>query len=804
MKISIKWIMEILGADLDPAATAEKLTMSGSEVEEIDHVKAPDPRIIVADIVEAAPHPSSRRSELKVVGVWDGKRQVQVVCGAPNTPGKGARVVFAGEGVEIKGVKLAPRDFDGVRSTGMLCSEEELGIGPDESGIIVLEENVKAGTPLASAFDLEDWIFDISVTPNRGDMLGHIGAAREIAALHGIPFPAPGIPSDYEESDEDPSKLVRIVIEDPEGCPRYTAAVVRGVEIGPSPLKMRSRLLHLGVRPISNAVDITNWILLLHNQPLHAFDLKRLSGGQIIVRRARPNERIITLDGIERILDGKDLVIADKASPVAVAGIMGGEGSGIEEYTKDILIECAYFSPMTIRRTSSKLNLSSESSYRFERGIDPSNQLHALKEATRMMCLLMGGKAAGGLLDIHPKPHVPLAVSVRGKRVEKILGAKLDWDESLAALSRLGCGVKKEGAEALVTIPPFRPDLTREIDLIEEIARIAGYDRIPSTSPVIQVSAPERSSYDLVKSIRTQMASGGFTEAVNLSLVGFEKQQKYFPGREPVRIDNPLTSERDVMRLSLVPGLLDNLVHALTWKERSVRLFEVGTVFRPGDGGLVEGIVERTHAAAIAFGPRPGWIGEKRGEADFFDVMGLLEHLCEGLWNCPPALEKGGDGLPAFLLPASAVRVSILGRECGWVGELHPELYHWLDLPRSKSDSEKVGLMEIDVPDARPAARRFRPIPTLPTAERDIAMIFDEPAPAAKIIDVIRAAGGELLESVELFDIYRGKGIGEGKKSMAFSLVFRSKQATLKTEEIDALHKAIIAALEKEFAARLR
>jgi phenylalanyl-tRNA synthetase beta chain len=808
MKVSIRWMEEILGAELDPARTAEKLTMAGTEVEEIARATAPGSGVVVAEVIETAAHPDSARSGLKVVQVWNGREQVQVVCGAPNTPGKGARVVYAGPGTDIKGLRIEGRDFDGVASAGMLCSEDELDIGPDEAGIIVLEEDVKAGTPLSEAFRLEDWILDLSITPNRPDLLGHIGTAREAAALLKMPFACPAGKEGWRELDEDTSSRVRVVIEDAGGCPRYAAAVVAGVSVGRSPLGMRSRLHRLGVRPISNAVDVTNWILLLHNQPLHAFDLKRVSGASIIVRRAAEGERIITLDGVERRLEKEDLVIADASSPVAMAGIMGGEGSGIDEWTKDVLIECAYFDPVTIRRTSSRLNLSSESSYRFERGIDPTNQMRALRDSVAMMCGLTGGSAARGLLDVHPAPHRAAAVRLRRTRVDKILGVQLDWKASLGILERLGGGVEEKGKdrqEAHVVIPAFRPDLTREIDLIEEIARVTGFDNIPSKKPVITADAPERSSYDLVQSVRHAMAAAGFTEAVNISIVAGEKQERYFPGRRRVEVANPLSSEKDTMRLSLIPGLLDNLVYATTWKEPSCRMFEVGTVFSPGEGGLVDGIVEKTAAAAVAFGPRPAWVGERRGEADFYDVLGLLMHLGDGVWHVAPEIVRDPARAPAFLTPVSACRIMLGGRDSGWMGELHPGFYEWLELPRTKGGGEKVGVMEITLPDLAPARRKFSPISSFPTAERDIAMIFDETVETAGAVRTIRETAGPILESVRLFDIYRGKGPDwTGKKSLAFSLVYRSRQATLRAEEIDELHGKVVSALEAKLGGKLR
>jgi len=364
----------------------------------------------------------------------------------------------------------------------------------------------------------------------------------------------------------------------------------------------------------------------------------------------------------------------------------------------------------------------------------------------------------------------------------------------------------KNGPRATMTVPAFRPDLTREIDLIEELARINGFDKIPSRFPVITASAPERSSYDLVRKIREQLAAGGFTEAVNISLVGSVKQKKYYPDRQPVNIANPLSSEKDTMRLSLLPGLLDNLVYATTWKEKSVRMFEVGTVFSSGDGGPVEGIVEKTNAAALAFGPRPRWVEDnKRGESDFFDVLGLLQHLCDCVWHCEPEIARASDTIPVFLAPASACRISLQGEACGWIGELHPGFYQWLDIPKTKAEKGKVGLFEMSLPPIKPVEKKFKPIPAYPSAERDIAMIFNDNVQVEDVLQAVRKEAGDILESVSLFDIYRGKGTQwSDNKSMAFSLIYRSVKKTLKTEEIDEIHSKVIHTLEKRLGGKLR
>ena len=805
MKVSLKWIMEILGVNLDPISTAEKLTMTGTEVEKIEKFNSPHPGIVIADLLHRKPHPFKKEEKdnsLEVLKIWDGKREVEVVCSAPNIPDPGGKVVFAGEGTIVGGKTILPVEFNGIKSMGMLCSEKELEIGEDASGIIVIDENIEAGTPLNSLCDFEDWVLDISVTPNRGDLLGHIGVAREISAIFNIPFNIPSVSENYPAIGEDPSSKIKIEILDTKGCPRYTASVITGVKIKPSPLQIRNRLWRLGLRPISNVVDVTNWCLLLYNQPLHAFDLDLLSGREINVRRAKQGERIITLDGIERILNEDDLVIADRTSPVAIAGIMGGEGSGVNEITKNILIECAYFDPRTIRRTVTRLNLESPSSYRFERDIDPSNQIHVLKDATSLVCKLSGGVAYKNFIDIHPEPKTPAPIKLREARIKKILGVQLNWQESINSLERLGCKLEKNLDFAIVTPPSFRHDLTREIDLIEEIIRLAGYNLLPSTHPRIEVSPPQRGSFDLLESIRKCMSSGGFDEVVNLSIVDSEKQKIFFPNEELILIDNPLSIEKNALRVSLLPGLLENLKLALSLGYRSLRIFEVGTIFKSGDGGIVEGIIEKKAVCAMAFGPRPGWIGEKRGNADFFDVLGILEHLCEEIWNTKPLVEKlkleeNNENYLSFLSPSTACTVSILGEKCGWLGELHPRFHNL-------TSNMNAGIMEIEIPLKPAIPKRFKGISVFPPVERDISMVFDESVESKRVIETIKKSGEALLESATISDVFRSSEIGKGKKSMTFSLVFRSKERTLKAEEVDNIRNQIISTLEKEFDAHLR
>lgn len=806
MKASTRWIAEILGSEIDARSVADRLTQGGVEIEEVIHVPAPDEGLVLARVTGKKAHPE--RGNLSVVDVDDGRGTHQVVCGAPNCPGPGGLVVYARPGTVLgEDRRIGHVEIRGVASAGMLCSETEMGIGPDEDGILVLDGDVRVGSALRDLDDFEDDLLEFTITPNRPDCLGHLGLAREVAAVMGMDFDRPGSSPRMDLLDEKVTDLASVRIEDPSGCPRYAAAVVQGVTISPSPLWLRNRLHVLGVRPISNIVDVTNWILLYDNQPLHAFDLRLLPDGEIIVRRAERGEPIVTLDGVDRELLESDLVIASRERPVAVAGVMGGEGTAITDDTTDVLIECAYFDPDTIRHTSARLHLMSESSYRFERGTDPSPLPEVVTRAASMMSDLGGGKVAQGIIDEHPAPQKPSRLRFRVSRADLIVGTTFQKKQCVQALQRLGCEVETLDDEGTldVTVPTHRPDLTREIDLVEEVARLRGYDTIQSSFPRLQVSKPQRALYDLVLRFKRALAAEGLDEVVTLSFASSRELESLGYETTAVPLENPLSTERDVMRTSLLPGLLDLLCYHTSRSRNPLRVFEVGTVFWQGQGGVVEGVVERRHAAGLMFGPRPSWISEERGQADFHDACGALTGAARQIWQVEPTLQRMEEPAP-WLHPRSACQVLAGDLPVGWIGELHPRQAQRMDVPRDRDGLPlPVGIFEIHVTSEPEMLPRYEPFSDMPISQRDLALIFPADVAAGRIRDVVNESAGDLLEEFRVFDVFSGEGkIPQGYKSIAFSLTMRAHDRTLTQAEVDEVVEKVVRELGAKLDGKVR
>ncbi len=806
MKASIRWISEILGKDVDAHVAAERLTLAGVEIDDVREVTAPGPGIVSARVIERRQHPA--KTSLFVVDVHDGSTRRQVVCGAPNTPGPGAHVVLALPGTALAdGRRIETRPLSGVESSGMLCSEAELGIGPDFSGILILEGDPRTGTPLGEMYDLSDWILEFSITPNRPDCLGHVGLAREVAAVFGMEFSPPLDVTPSDVLSEDISALAHVRIDDPAGCPRYAAAVLRGVKVKPSPFAVRHRLHVLGTRPISNIVDVTNLILLLCNQPLHAFDLRLLPGGEIVVRRAAQGETIVTLDDVERRLLPSDLVIASRERPVAIAGVMGGQGTAIGEDTTDVLIECAYFDPNTIRRTSARLHLQSESSYRFERGTDPGPLPGIVSRAAAMMIDMAGGRASRGIIDACPSPIVPARIPFRMSKADRIVGTKFDPSQCRDALVRIGCSLEPlaDGETGFtVTAPTHRPDLTREIDIVEEVARLRGYDTIEATRPFVQADEPRRASYDLTMRVKRALAAAGLDEVISLSFTSSRMTELLgMPGTR-VALANPLNADRDVMRTSLLPGLLDLLCYHVARSRNALRVFEVGNTFARGDGGVVDGVIEAKRAAGLVHGPRPCWVSENRGIADFNDAWGALRTAARSIWNVDASVVRF-DEAPSWLHPRSACRVMVAGLDIGWVGELNPLLAQELDLPGDRGGhAAPVGIFEIGLAGVPTSVPRHRGFSEMPSSERDLAMVFPERVEVGSIVDLARQSSPEILESVDVFDIFRGGQIPAGEKSVAFRMCFRAPDRTLRQAEVDEMVGRIADALTTVLGGKVR
>jgi phenylalanyl-tRNA synthetase beta chain len=792
--LSWKWVCEIAGFEPEPSAMAERLTFSGLEVEGMRRVGAGLDGVVVGVVAARERHPG--RDGLFVVKVDSGARTVQVTCGAPNCPGPGGRVALALPGAKVGGLVVEPRSFGEVRSEGMLCSEDELGIGPDRDGILLLGDDTPAapGTPLAAALGLDDAILTVNVTPNRPDALSHRGIAREIALLFGRAF-EPVSAHEATEGGQPVAEMASVELLAPDACPRYAAAVVTGVAVRRSPFGLRYRLHNLGVRPISNLVDVTNAMMLEFGQPLHAFDLDRLAGRRIVVRKAAEGERMTTLDEIERVFCADDLLICDGERPVAVAGVMGGLATGIGERTTRLLIECAYFQPRGIRRTSKRLKLASESSFRFERGVDPALAPEVLKAATALTVKLAGGARAPGFIDVCPRPIERKIITLRPSRYAVVMGSEVEVGEMQRILTGLGATVAKSDSGLEVTAPTSRPDLEREIDLIEEVARIRGFDEVPAVLPHVECAVPDRPEYEAAKRAKEVLASLGLAEAVSYSFVPQQALEALGAAQGVVRIANPLSSERASLRTTLLAGLLENLRRAHTRFVSGVRQFEVGRTFHDENGELPR---ETLRAAAVLSGARDAWIGEEGAPMDIFDAKGIAAAFVERMSGTQAAFEPA-HGL-AHLHPMRAWRILLCGEEIGSAGEIHPSVLAAEKLPRGVCGFEVV---------VRPlwdgrARSAVRPLPEYPPMARDVAMLVDEAQDAEPIREALGSACAPLGQDVALFDVYRGDRVPTGKKSLAFSVVYRAPDRTLTDQEVDEAHKRGVGVVAAVFGAQVR
>ena len=832
MLVSHRWLTELVpGLDRAPGDVADRLTTAGLEVEAVHELGAGLDAVVIAEVKKVEPHP--KREKLRLVTVDHGAGTQRVVCGAPNVPEPGGRVLLARVGTHLPaiGVTLSAREIGGVPSEGMLCSETELGLGEDESGIVVLPPGLGAlGQPITDAVPAaRDTIFEIGVTPNRPDALGHVGVARDVAALFHLAAVVPQSKAPERTAAESIDDLVTVVNEDTDRCPHYGAAAVVDVDIGPSPLWMQWRLNALGIRPISNVVDVTNWLLLEFGQPMHAFDLDLVRRSKIVIRRAKPQEQLRTLDGIDRTLDEDDLVICDGEGPTALAGVMGGETSEIRQTTRRVLLECAYFTPRGVRRTSRRHGLHTESSYRFERGTDWAAPPHVLDRAAGLLCELAGGAVVGGRIHAKGPDRETPRMKLRSSRLDALLGTRVPFDEATSVLDRLGLrvhGVEERSGDRVADVEgaSWRPDIGREVDLIEEVARIRGLDELPTILPRI-VPQPPRSTGALERTAAQVATELGLSEAVTYSFVSRRELEGVFAPSAVVAVTNPLTEERNVMRTSLLPGLLETLRRARRRGEPNVRLFSAGGVFLPPDARERSEAArsarpaaaddastlpnERPSFAAILCGARPSHLAKPEA-TDVYDAKGVAVEMVERLTGRPAEVELARDGDDArHLHPRGAARISVEGTPVGTFGPLHPDVADTMDL-----DAEAM-VVELDLVTIEAIGRRtptFRAVPRLPAVTRDFAIVVPDGITAGQVQAVIRDAAGELCESVSLFDLFRGEGIDDGHRSLAFHLVYRDPKAasdpdaarTLTDKEVDQRQAEVVRITREKLGATLR
>lgn len=805
MKASYRWLRELLPAlEASPTEVAERLTHAGIEVEGRHEYGKGTEECLVVKVVAIKPHPS--KSGLRLVTVEREEQKTQeVVCGAPNVPDPGGLVVLAPLGVHLpaKDLTIAPRAIGGVTSEGMLCSESELGLSDESGGIMILPAGLaEPGTPLATAVpNARDTVFEIGLTPNRPDGLGHVGLARELSALFAIAFDWPEIPAPATLDASSTDSVAHIAVEDKERCPHYGAAGALGVRIVPSPLWVKYRLQALGVRAISNIVDVTNLVMLEYGHPMHAFDLDRVRAARIVVRRAKPDETMKTLDGVERKLVDDDLLVCDGEGPVALAGVMGGCDSEIKDDTKRVLYECAWFDPRTVRRTARRHGMHTESSHRFERGVDPSDVEQVLRRAIQLTLeLAPGARATRGHVHVKGAELEPRRVHFRGERVKAITGVEVPFAEALAILKRLGCETTNEGNRACdVLVPTHRPDLGREADLVEEVIRVHGYQHVPTELPPIHASRDVGGGEELVRRAKEVCAAVGLSEAITFSFTSPRVLEALRAPPAAVTLTNPMAEPQSVLRTSLLVGLLEAVKNSRRHGERDVREFTVGPVFLapPKPGDLPR---EELRAAFVIAGDRPAWL-EKARPFDVWDAKGYAIEIARRLsGRAVDVVPAPRSSAPAHLHPRGAAWVTVGGEPIGSVGPLHPDVVDALDL-----DGE-VLVMEISIEGFRAgaAAPRFVEIPRFPASARDIALVVKDGIAAGEVAAGIRAAAGPFVEAVRLFDRFVGGSVPAGHSSLAFRVVYRNPKGTLTDAEVDAAHAAVVKEAESRFGATLR
>ena len=803
MRVPLGWLGEFVSWTGSVPALAERLTMTGLEVAGIEEVGRLDPRIRVGRLAAVEPHPAVERLRVCRVEVGPGA-PIVVVSGAPGLrPGLTVPVALAGARLP-GGAEVAALELRGVSSDGVLCSEAELDLGDDAAGILALADDATPGTPVVELPGIADTVLELEVTPNRGDCLSMLGIAREVAATTGArlrkPRPRP------RESGPPAAGEVRVQVEAPDLCPRYCARLVRGVRIGSSPLWLRLRLRRAGMRAVNDVVDASNYIMLERGQPLHAFDLERLAESRIVVRRAAPGERLVTLDGVERTLDAEDLVIADGRGAVALAGVMGGQDSEVRPETRTLLLESAYFAPAAVRRTARRAGLSSQAAYRFERRVDPAMVPEALDGLAALVARLAGGRVAPGIVEdaAGDQAAEPPAIRLRPRRVAAVLGMRTVGGEIVRRLRALGARCRPEREALLVTPPSYRGDLRAEEDLIEEVARLGGYDAIPTTLPVAPLaSGEEGEARSLARRIRRLLVAEGLAELVTLAFTDAATNRR-LPGfvggaLAPLAVTNPLSSELGELRRSPLAGLVRTLRTNLDRNAAFFGAFELGKGYGLDPQGACH--EPRAIALVIAGAWPPRGVEREGPRIDFLDLKGVCANLLEGLGLPAGRVRWRPAGEVAFLHPGQAAVIEVDAHPVGALGAIHPEVAQGFDLPA------EVWLGELDFAGlAHYVPRRvtLTPLPRFPAVTRDIAVIVDEAFRAGEIVEEIRAVDNPHIESVRVFDCYRGAPIAAGKKSLAYSIAYRASDRTLTDDEVNALHAAVLDRLARRFPLEVR
>jgi len=802
MKASISWLKDYTSINMDVPPLADALTMAGLEVEAVTDRFGYMDKVVVGRIIEIEPHPND--DKLKLVKVDVGTQTLAVVCGAPNVSNDILAPVALPGTVFPNGFTLEKSLIRNVESEGMICSEAELGLGKDKSGIMILSPSLHVGEKLSKALDLSDAVIEVDLTPNRPDCLSMIGVAREICGIQKTKIQYPDM--SLSDSKDDITGFTSVTIKAPDHCPRYAARLLTDITVGPSPFWLADRLMSVGMKPINNIVDITNFVLMETGQPLHAFDYDHLAENRIVVRRANEGELFTTLDMNERKLTSDMLMICDGEKPVAVGGVMGGLNSEIEETTTKVLIESAYFDPVSIRKTSKKLGLSTEASHRFERGVDPEGIVSALNRAARLMAEIAGGKLIDGIIDEYPKKIPAKAIILKIKETNRLLGIDLNRDAIKELLESIEFSVKKINAGTLKVDPPsFRVDIERPEDLMEEVARLSGYNNIPTTFPAMPAKAGKPVKLlDARSRIMHLMTGFGFFETINYSFINrLSCNRLNLPSsdyrRNTVSILNPLTEDQAVMRTSLVPGLLETVYRNISKQQKNLKLFEIGKVYiKKGEDNLPD---ETEMIAGLWTGARidASWYA-KETPCDFFDIKGVVEGLLKGLNIDSIRFSSLADDLCVYTKPGYTARIFSDKELLGLVGELHPLVLRNFDLKQA------VYLFELNINSLIKLlheTRQSKPIPKFPAVPRDITIIVNKNAESGAILECIESIKEQLIKNIQLFDVFTGDPIPPGKKSVSIRVTYRSNKKTLEDEDVGNIHKAITDRLIKEFDAGL-
>lgn len=787
MQFSEQWLRTMCNPPVDSGELAERLTMAGLEVEAARPAAPPFAGVVVGRIDAVAPHPNADRLRVCTVDVGEAA-PLTVVCGAPNAAA-GMLAPCAREGATLPGgLAIRRAAMRGVESQGMLCSGRELGIDDDASGLLALDPSLAPGTPLRDALALDDTLITLKITPNRADCLSIAGIARDVAAVTGAPLALPAaaaVPVTFEGA-----RPVRV--EAPEACPRFAARLIDGIDPqAPTPAWMKQRLERSGIRSISAVVDITNYVMLEVGQPLHAYD-DRLLDGAVVVRFARDGEKLTLLNGQVLDLAADLLLVADETKPLGLAGIMGGEHSGIAGDTTRVYLEGAFWSPAVIQGKMRRLGFASDAGYRFERGVDFDGCVRAVERATQLIVEICGGRA-GPLTDAVATADLPRRdpVRVRAARVARLLGIAMPSSAVADALARLGLPFARDGEDFVVTPPPRRFDLTIEEDFVEEIARIHGYERIPAKPAAhVQHMLPDPEAQRSRHAIRRALAALDWQEIATFGFVSSAVEAALDPAAAPVAVQNPIAAQLDVMRTSLLPGLVETLKSNVNRKAPRVRVFELARVFRRDGAGFAQPI----RLGGLAWGPAlPEQWGVPVRPVDFFDVKGDLEALAA------PRRVETRRGAHAALHPGRAAELLVDGRVAGWLGELHPRLVRHFDLPSPPIvfEADVAAFVEGVLPAGQPVSR-------VPVVRRDLALVVDESVPAQALLDALTQASPPHVIAVSLFDVYRGPGLTEGRKSLAILVLMQDTSRTLTDAEIDATEALLLSVATERFGAVLR